>query len=535
MRAWPFFIAFVLGCAGFISMAPLGFAPFLCVALSGLYILLRQAPGSWSAAARGYSFGLGYFIPGLYWVGNALLVAGNAYWWVWPIAALGLPAFMALFPAMTSAVVHGKKLIHPGGFIGFIGAFTLAEWIRGHIATGLPWNLYGYAASHILPLAQVAALWDIYLLTFLAIFWAALPGYVWCAWDGPWGRSALILAGTGCVLLVGAFTFGTLRLAANPTTFDADVHLRIVQPSIDQAERWEPSRISDHLRRTLLLSYPGGLQQEQTREAYVFWPETALSRPYLADPQFQHAIGTMLDAQGAKNAFLVTGFVEYQEDLEHPENAKYYNAIALINNKARILHRYDKAHLVPFGEYIPFAEYISGIAPMSAQEVFTPGKGPGTLWADSDFVHFAGQICYESIFPGTVVSPEAKGDKRPVAIVNMTNDAWYGVSPGPYQHFDHARLRAVEEGLPLIRASASGISGVIDPLGRVLVHSTLFGQEALTSFLPLPLARLSDSLPWPLNAPGGRNRIFVCFLVVLCVFLFWARTATMRRYESTYT
>ncbi|HBH25938.1 MAG TPA: apolipoprotein N-acyltransferase [Rhodospirillaceae bacterium] len=521
-------LPFALGCAGAASMAPLGLVPLLFVALSGLYLCLAEAGGLRRALVYGYAFGLGYFLPGLYWVGNALLVPGNAYWWAWPLAALGLPALMAVFPALATALAHGPGLRRPAGFAAFIGAQVLIEWVRGHIATGLPWNLYGYALAEVLPLAQVAALWDVYLLTLLAVFWAALPGYVLLAWPG---RAALALAALGVASLAGAWAWGAHRLATHPTEYDTSVRIRVVQPTTDQAEKWAPGAgpVPRPLQRLLLLSYPGQ-EQSEWGQAYVVWPETALARFHLNKTQVRRAIGAMLEAQGAPRAFLLTGFLE-EESTE--DGTRYHNSLALLDHEAHVLRRYDKAHLVPFGEYIPFADYVP-LEPVSAFAAFTPGPGPGVLSAGEGMASFAAQVCYESIFPGSAVPTVLEDSKRPVAIVNATNDAWYGASPGPYQHFAQARLRAVEEGLPLIRAASSGVSGVVDPVGRVLAVAPLFLQTALETALPRPVPRLVDRLPGPLHTPQGRNYLFLVVLVILMAPHAIGGLATMRRGTGTY-
>jgi len=567
--------AFALGAVGALAMAPAHMAAALFVALSGLYLCLADIPtprrgggkggvvpddheyppltppcarggrvqeapcargGRASAFAIGYAFGLGYFLPSLYWVGNALLVPGNPYWWAWPFAALGLPALMAAFPAAACALARAAPLKTIGGFAGFVAALTAAEWVRGHVATGLPWALYGYAWGGHLPVLQIAALGDIYWLTLLTVFWAALPGFLLAAGPPP-SRRVLALALIGLGSLMTAYLWGAARLAAHPTAYDEAVAVRVVQPNIAQEDKWAPDKVAQNFRRRILLSYPSP-DAPRAPTTLIVWPETALTRGYLDDPDANRALGALLRAYeaaegGPGRAYLLTGFVEWEQGAE-PGGARYYNALALIglsgdeeDGAARLLHRYDKAHLVPFGETIPFADWLP-LGPLSAVETFTPGPGPGALDIPGGGPRLAAQVCYEGIFPGVV---EQIGGGPVAAIVNVTNDAWYGASPGPYQHFAQTRVRAIEAGAPLVRAAGTGVSGVVDPLGRVLARVPLFSQRALHILLPRPAVGGRDFAPI-LRRPWARNLLFWSVLAALGLCGAWA---TIRGSTRPYT
>lgn len=496
-------LAFLLGGAAALSMAPFGITPLLFLGLSGLYVLLARA-GSWRAAgALGFSFGFGYFLLGLYWIGNALLVEGNPYWWAWPLAAAGVPLLLSAFPAFACISTRWARLERVSGALFFVGAMALAEWLRGHVATGLPWNLYGYAWAPALPVVQSVSVIGIYGLTLATLFVSVIPGFFWVAgWRRAWP-----LAVVGAALFGGIYAWGAARLAAHPVEYDRGVRVRIVQPNVDQATKWDPALTAQYFRRRIMLSYPE-FGQERAAQTYVIWPETALHRDVLDDPAAARAIGAMLRAHGGR-AYLLAGMVE--------EDGRYYNSLALIDEKARVLQRYDKAHLVPFGEYVPLADWLGFLGPVSAFAAFTAGPGPGALAAPGG-PRFAAQICYESVFPGTVMSDTQ-------AIVNVTNDAWYGASPGPYQHLTHARFRAVEEGRPLLRATGTGISAVVDPMGRVLERLPLFAQGAITTWIPKPVAQPGESLPAPWGSETLRK---VLFFIVIMLFCAPAIAATIR-------
>jgi apolipoprotein N-acyltransferase len=280
------------------------------------------------------------------------------------------------------------------------------------------------------------------------------------------------------LLLLAPMTAGGLRLALLPTQ-PTDIWLRLVQPSIPQTLKWDPARAEENFRRlTELSSAPA-----PHRLAAVLWPEAADTFFLERDATHRMAVA----AAAPKNGYVIAGALRASPLAGRP--TQVWNSIEAIDRKGAIRAHYDKAHLVPFGEYVPLANIlpIDAIAPASTG--LAAGPGPMTLSLPG-LPSFSPIVCYEAIFPGAVVDPA----ERPGWIFNVTNDAWYGRSSGPYQHFAIARTRAVEEGLPLVRVANNGISGIVDPLGRVLARTRLDAVGYADVALPEAAARTPYSV-----------------------------------------
>jgi apolipoprotein N-acyltransferase len=475
------------GVAMVAALPPFNLWPFMFAGFSSFYMLLSGAKTPRAAFAIGWLFGFGYFAAGLWWIANALLVEGNPFAWVWPLAIAGLPALLAIFPALAALVcARLTDRMRLEGFLCFVAAFAFSEWLRGHIFTGFPWNLYGYAWSGWLAMAQTASVGGSYFLTLLTLFWCALPGFVAVsAISRPAKKKLLAL---GIITFAACAGYGYFRLAQTGTAYDSTVTLRPVQPNISQADKWNPHKVAENLRKMLALSAPDADKPEPPLTVIV-WPETALEYEVLANEDARSLIRQTL-AQYRNTVYLVTGLLRYEP--EPGGKGKYFNSLAVLDRDLNIRAMFSKSHLVPFGEYIPYQDIIP-MKPFVQFQGFTPGDGPATLTVDG-VPPFSPLICYEVVFPGAVTAKE-----RPAWMVNVTNDAWYGDSPGPRQHLAQTRFRAIEEGLPLVRSAETGISGVIDPLGRIIYDAPLNTKDARDISLPKPLAgtlyaSLRDSL-----------------------------------------
>ncbi len=466
-------LCFAAGALSSFAMAPTLFWPVLFVGLSLLYMAISSAASSKVAFLYGFIFAFGYFLLSLSWVGNALLVEGNPYKWALPLAICGLPLILAPFTA--AACWASKRLFDLkslGGFFGFVALLSTSEWLRGHIFTGFPWNLFGYTWGDTLEIAQVAALGNIYHLTALTIFWAASAGFVLL--KAPSKKERVIILSISVLTLALSYGFGAWRLNSTPTTYHEDVQIRLVQPNINQADKWNPSKMSEHFFSLIRLSYPENAYPENTQDdktTYIIWPETALSYHYLQDKTSMSILSQALQSYGGET-HLLTGALR-------KENGQYFNSLLNINKNGDIQNTYNKHHLVPFGEYIPFQKFIP-LAPVTNFSGFQGGAEPEPVRA-AQGLRYLPLICYEVIFPRLSHTGNA-----PDFIVNVTNDAWYGFSAGPHQHLTQAKFRAIETGTPLIRAANTGISAVIDPLGRIVQHTSLFEESARTSPLPKP-------------------------------------------------
>jgi apolipoprotein N-acyltransferase len=462
-------LAFVLGVFSSLAMPPLGLFPFLILGLSGLYVFIVLSPSRLAAFFIGCVYALGYHIAGLYWVGNALLVDGNPYVWAWPLAVVGLPAFLALFSGFACLLArHFSNPASRSGFFAFVAWIGFFEFARSFAFTGFPWNLYGHAWSSVLPILQILSVSDVYWLTALTVAWFALPGYLWIGTASRRYKSVL-----SCALiaaLVGIAAFGWTRLMTPPPP-PANANIHLVQANIPQSEKWDREKMWDHLVAHLNLSRPD-LDARTDTPTYIVWAETALSEWLFKQPRTTAVIDEVL-AQYSGPVYLVTGFLR-----EYPHIKRHYNSMIMIEPDKTVSNVYDKKHLVPFGEYIPFQEWIP-LEPVAKFRGFSGGIGPLSMLSP-DGLSYSPMICYEIIFSGRVVDPL----DRPDFIINVTNDSWYGKTAGPHQHMAQAVFRAVEEGLPVVRVAETGISGVIDPYGRIIEQSELFVEYEKTVALP---------------------------------------------------
>lgn len=493
-------------------MAPAYFILAMFAGISGLYVLLNWCKTRTHAAVIGYAFGFGYFLIGLYWIGNALLVEGYGYAWAWPFAVIGLPLFLAIFPTL-ACVISFSGLSRISGFLAFAASMTLFEWLRGNILSGFPWNLYGYAWGFSLPVSQILFVTGIYFLTFISILWAAIPAFAFINFQKSRKRQAILVICLGAISFISIYSYGFSRLYKNPTKYNDDVIIKIVQPNISQADKWKAGKILSNFQKTLLLSYPTAKsKRNEAKKTYIIWPETAITNNLLENKSVKRALGAMIRSHGDK-AYLLTGFLD-ERGGENDGDVDYYNSIAIIDSDVSVLQTYDKVHLVPFGEYIPFKDIIP-FNPINSFSGFSSGTKSNVI-TSTDGINFASQICYESIFPDMTINENAKSDLS--AIVNVTNDAWYGVSSEPYQHLDHARMRAIENGLPMVRASGSGISAIIDPFGRVVKKINFLNEGSIESSLPL---QSPDYRPQFVVNRNFKKMLFFIMLAALFTIKLW--------------
>lgn len=459
-------IAFVLGALMAAALPPVDLTPIVFATIP-LYLWLDD--GSRTAGASGrlaYVFALGHFVAGLYWIAAALFVDIGRYWPVLPLGLFGMPLVLASFVGVSLYVAalarHRFRLTGLAWVCLFTVAWSASEWLRGHLFTGFPWNLIGYVWAGGFPgalgMLQSTSWFGIYGLGFVTMLAAALLSLLGApslAPVGPWRRALPAVAAAALIFIpAGA---GALRLHLAPTA-QTNIWLRLVQPSIAETAKWDPAAAEENFHRLVELSTAPAPHQLTA----VIWPEAAATFLLERDEAHRKDIAAVAPQGG----YVITGALRAA-----PANgpiAQVWNSTEVVNPAAKIVAQYDKAHLVPFGEYMPLGDVL----PLKK---FTPGSmdlsagpGPQTLTLDR-LPPFSPLICYEAIFPDAVLDK----DDRPAWLLNISNDAWYGRSAGPYQHFAMARTRAVEEGLPLVRVANNGITGVVDAEGRVLAHTSL--------------------------------------------------------------
>lgn len=502
-------LAALCGLLAATAQPPFSIVPAIFLGFAGLVLLLDGAaarhtdlPSRCRAAFRiGWAFALGYFLLGFYWIGEAFLVEAATYAWMMPFAVLLLPAAMAIYWGLACALAvclwsrGWPRLIVLAVFA------TAGEWLRGHLFTGFPWSLPGYVLGFSDALSQSAALVGAYGLTFIVLAIAGTPALIvdWLEQEPARRRFPVIPLLVALLVIAAMWAGGAYRLHESPGEPDQSApRLRIVQPNIEQGEKWRPEHAPAILNQFLELStarpstYPEGLDAID----YLIWPESAL--PFLIDERAD--IRGVLGAILPTNVTLITGGIRREPDPANPRaQGDFYNSLQVIDHTGDVRAAYDKWHLVPFGEYLPFESWLQPLGfrqlvPLPAS--FSSGSGPRTLGTELGLRPFSPLICYEVIFPSAVVSPTGQ---RPQWLLNVTNDAWFGQSAGPYQHLMQARFRAIEEGLPLVRAANTGISAIIDAQGRIresipLAEKGLIDARLPSPASPPPYARFGDAL-----------------------------------------
>ena len=512
-------IALVAGAVSALGMAPFNAWPVLFLTFPlAVWLIDGAAAGRWrgvpAAAMSGFWFGLGYFVPGLYWLGYAFLVDAQTFAWLMPFAILGLPAYLALFTAFGFALARLLWTRDASRILALAVSLTAAEWLRGQLLSGFPWNAFGYALSEPLALAQTASLIGLWGMTLLTVAIFASPATLI---DGSSrGRKPWLAPVSALLMLTAMIVFGAVRLTLQPTTMVANVKLRIMQPNLQQDTKFNYSAKAEVMQKYLTLSdRASGPQSTGVRDANILiWPESAFPFFLTREADAMAQIADLLP----KGTVLITGSVRAPDLPPGVRVTRAYNSVYVIDHDGSVLSVYDKLHLVPFGEYLPFQEWMEKLGFVQLTKVqggFIPGIRRRTMDVPNA-PRALPLICYEAIFPGNLVAD----DDRPGWIVNLTNDGWFGISTGPYQHLQQARLRSIEEGLPLVRAANTGISAVIDPLGRIVARLDL-GIEGVLD------ARLPAAIPPTIYARVGDIPTATIAVVVL-LFLIRRRFATRK-------
>ena len=485
--------AVVAGAVASLAMPPVGAVPVLLVSFPVLIWLLDGVRTTRGAFAVGWSFAFGFFVLGLYWIAFSLTVDIARFFWALPFAVAGLPALLALFPAAATAALHALALTGLSRVLAFAALWGVAEWLRGHLFTGFPWNLVGYGWVDWLAVLQSVSVIGIYGLSLITVTVASLPAAAVDPIRRGWSRSGSLAAVAGLCVLAMIGWAGSARLSGiDPGTVD-NVTLRLVQPNIDQADKWNADRAIEHFNLHRRLSVEPGWEQV----THVIWPETAIPwSPDMAD-QVRRALAEIAPPGGA----IIVG-APRADDAPDPS---YWNSLFVIDDAERIVAVYDKFHLVPFGEYMPFSDILPIASIAGGRIDYSAGPGPQILELPGA-PPVSPLICYEAIFPGNVT-----GAQRPAWLLNLTNDAWFGATAGPHQHFAIARTRAVEEGLPLVRVASTGISGTVDAAGRIVERLGLDERGIRDAQLPA-------ALPEPTLFSSYGNVIFWLTIAALFVF-----------------
>ncbi|MFP4404281.1 apolipoprotein N-acyltransferase [Rhodosalinus sp.] len=448
--------ALVAGGIGALGLAPFDLWPLTLAALVALGALWLAAPTPRAAGLAAFLFATGHFGVALHWIVEPFFVEPELYGWMAPFALFFLATGLALFWALAGWAAARFRL----GLAGLAAALALMELARAHLFTGFPWAM----PAHV---------------------WIGTPAMQWAAWVGPhglslatfaltllpvalWASGRRITAGVVLVAAVAALLAGGALRLAQPLPEPRAEIVRLIQPNAPQRDKWDPEHIPVFYARQV------GFTMASPRPDLILWPETAL--PGLLE-RAEEPLAHIAEAAGG--APVVLG-------IQRSDAAgRYYNSAVLIGEDGAALDVYDKHHLVPFGEYMPFPAFwqglgITGLA-ARAEVGYSPGPGPRTLDL-GPLGRALPLICYEAVFP----QDAAGAPERPRMLLHLTNDAWFGTFSGPYQHFAQARLRAVEQGLPVLRAANTGVSAVIDARGGVTEEIPL-GRAGFVD-APIPAA-----------------------------------------------
>lgn len=510
------------------------------------FALSMDLPALLRASVSGWFFGFGYFLFGMFWVGEAFLVEAEKFAWLLPFAVLLLPAGLAAFFAIAALIA--RILWRPGfsRVLALATAIGITEGLRGVVFTGLPWNTLGYALTFPLVFMQGSGLVGIYGLTVLTVIVFAGPAVNLAGWHSinfrqtqnpPRAWHAVMGISVSLAVLAVLAIYGTARLMSDHGEVVAGVKLRIVQPSVPQRDKWQPEKQREIFDLHVDLSRRGqdGIRDDLSGITHVIWPEAAMPFLPLESPQALKEIGELLPP----DVYLISGALRVEQPqmptsgtennegaLKQGANAsasrlrdeteaavtgrrRAFNSLMAFGPDGGLIAVYDKIHLVPFGEYLPFQDFLESIGLEQLTRVrggFESGRTPRPIIDVPGLPPFVGLICYEAIFPAAVV----QGKERPNLIINVTNDGWFGDTTGPRQHLHMARVRAVEEGIPIVRAANNGISAMIDPYGRLRAQLHLNQRGVVDSVIPVP------AVP-PVNAWSGNLFYMIYIIVSACV------------------
>lgn len=488
-------LAFVAGAIAVLGQAPYDFFAACFVSFPILVWLLdgavADAPSGfvrrlWPAFVTGWWFGFGYFLAGLWWIGGALLVEADSYAWALPFAAIGIPLILSFFYGFAAVIARLLWSDGIGRLFSFAFAFGLTEWLRTFLFTGFPWNPLGFAAMPVPLLMQSVSVVGVAGMNVLAVFVFSVPALLA---DRRNLKLGLALA---CIFAAAHVGYGYFRLTRPAPATERSINVRIVQPNIDLSEKWDTS-VRDRVFATLLELSREAPKTGAKKPDLILWPETSVPFLFNERPDALVAIGDALE----DGQILMAGAVREEGGTAAGEDVRYYNSVVSINDKGEIVDAIDKVHLVPFGEYIPFADVMAriGLTQLVAGPMnFAAGASRHPL-ALPGGVTASAFVCYEIIFP-RLTAVDATSTQ---IIVNVTNDAWFGDTPGPYQHFRQSQIRAVENGLPVLRAANTGISGIVDPSGRVVDALAMNVRGIIDLSVPVAAPTATTAPFWRVN------------------------------------
>ncbi|MES2676974.1 MAG: apolipoprotein N-acyltransferase [Pseudomonadota bacterium] len=506
-----YFIALILGAISASAFAPLYFAPLAIVAFSGLFMLSNYCKNNKQSFWMGWCFGFGQFVFGLYWISISLFVDISRFFWLLPFALFLIPAVLAIyiglvflavnFIAKKFAITSWRKIL----LLAVI--WVLFEYLRSILFTGFPWNLLGYSFLFSTSLSQAAAIVGVYGLSLIAVIFYCSGAlffqirnqkikFIVDQNSQPFLASVAVII--GLMWLVGFYRLNNFQAKLYP-----NATFRLVQPAVRQEDKWNPDYRYNAFLENIRMSHKAGFENVN----YVIWSESAV--PYVINPLTSYGLLGDIASAAPKDGFVITGALRAEFKDNNRDINKIWNTIFMVSDQAQVSDNYDKNHLVPFGEYVPFADQFSFISKITDGAVnFSSGEGFKTIKLNSKTPSFSPLVCYEAIFPDNIIDKT----NPPKFLLNLTNDAWFGSSSGPYQHFDMVKMRAIEYGMPVIRVANSGISGLIDPVGQVVAAIPL-NQKGIIDVM------LMENLPKTIYLKFGDKIVFWLALTLVAIAL----------------
>lgn len=434
-------------------MAPVYFWPLMVAGYSTLlYVLVRRSESPKQSCLYTFIFFLGYFLTGFYWISGSLFIDFETWWWALPFSFVGIPLLLSLFPAITVGIA---SLTPRFKILAFMAALIIADILRAFVLTGFPWNMPIHGFVQLDLVMALLPILGFYGLNTLVILLLCIPAVILLKYSKNFYKIILL----GC-LLIFCFTISFAE-TLKPSLNHVPSNIIMVQANIPQDEKWDRDFIERNLNRYIAMSEAE--IKEQNTPITIIWPETAISQAMLSYPHLQKTFYDFL-ARLPNGSHLITGYLYVTRD-------GHFNALAVLNTDGDVLDVYNKHHLVPFGEYMPL-----GLDTLTGVSNFQSGEPPRDVDVDGGPFQFLPMICYEVIF-----SRYAKTARENGIIINITNDAWFGDTAGPYQHFDHAIFRARENNTIVLRLSGNGLSGIITPDGSVPLRTQLNEQAVITA------------------------------------------------------
>ena len=509
-------------CFGCGAISALSFAPFhqfylLFITFPVLVWLLDGAAADpvrsqlgriWSFFKTSWMFAFGLHVSGLWWIGNAFLVEADTFGWLLPIAIIILPAILATFTATAVGLARLVWSEHPSRILLLALAVGISEYARGILFTGLPWNLIGYAAMPEPVSMQSASLVGVYGISILCIPVFAVATVLGSPRE--WRVSAITLGLFAMAIVSAHIGYGYHRLSNADTATVEGVAIRIVQPAIPQSDKWNPEKEAAIFRKYLDLSTSAEVLS-LSAITHLVWSESAFPFVLTERRDALAAIGSMLP----EGTSLITGASRVEQPIEAGNEPFVFNSVYVIDPDGVVADASDKVHLVPFGEYLPYQATLEALGLQQLTRLrggFEAGVNRKVMQGSSG-PPFLPLVCYEAIFPSQIL----RGTEGAEWLLNVTNDAWFGNTPGPYQHYHHSIIRAVEEGMPLVRAANTGISAIVDAYGREQ-KSLAYGETGYIDGV------LPKKLPATLYSSHGNN-LFYGIVVLFILIVVTARNS----------